>query len=457
SLTELGLRGNAINDIGALRSLEYLTRLDLGQNAITDISSLKHQLTYIKTLDLADNPFNDIAALFDLRPQSVDLTGNNQLSCAQLDFLNSIVNTQVGSGVVLHDSCSNDIKDGRLKWRLTLDTQEYSSMALGPDNNLYTISSDHQLTAINKSGIEAWRFDIKGIAYLPRVSPDGTIYISSSDGNLYAVNPDGSQKWQTSPWPSVARTRAIAGDGTIYVADGKDLYAINPDGSQKWMKTLGDSVNSVRVGVTGQLFISQSYHTLSLNPDGTLLWTAPYGSGGDAIGNNDTLYFTANGATSGYFGAIDADGNNLFYSGDTDIWYSGPIISASGTFYASNGYTGLSIPSESGGVGVVFNPADTGFCSLVAGNDDVLYASSVEWSTQIGRFYAVDTHGGQVKWMIESQNRICSNPLIGSDGTVYFTDAGGILYAVETNSGGIANSPWPRSGANNGNTNSVNP
>jgi outer membrane protein assembly factor BamB len=93
---------------------------------------------------------------------------------------------------------------------------------------------------------------------------------------------------------------------------------------------------------------------------------------------------------------------------------------------------------------------------MVAGNDDALYVSSVVLATQTRRFYAVDALTGSVKWTLDSQNGMCTAALIGSDGTVYFKDFGGIIYAVETNSGGLPKSPWPRSGANNQNTSGVN-
>ena len=45
-----------------------------------------------------------------------------------------------------------------------------------------------------------------------------------------------------------------------------------------------------------------------------------------------------------------------------------------------------------------------------------------------------------------------SSPAIGSDGTVYIGSGGNKLYALKSNSLGLADGPWPKFGANNKNT-----
>jgi hypothetical protein len=113
------------------------------------------QFTNLYSLNLIINDIEDISPLTGLTPlNSLDLCGNDQLSCAQLDFLND----KAGANVVLVDECSNDIVDGRLKWRVSFNTD----------------------------GSEAWHFDIKGTASTPKIATDGTIYVLSTDGNLYA-------------------------------------------------------------------------------------------------------------------------------------------------------------------------------------------------------------------------------------------------------------------------------
>ena len=51
-------------------------------------------------------------------------------------------------------------------------------------------------------------------------------------------------------------------------------------------------------------------------------------------------------------------------------------------------------------------------------------------------------------WEFEAGGRVLSSPAIGSDGTVYVGSADNKLYAIKTNSKGLAKSPWPMRGQN---------
>ena len=53
-------------------------------------------------------------------------------------------------------------------------------------------------------------------------------------------------------------------------------------------------------------------------------------------------------------------------------------------------------------------------------------------------------------WEFETGGAVLSSPAIGSDGTVYVGEErrGGKLYAIKTDSKGLAKSPWPMFGQN---------
>jgi outer membrane protein assembly factor BamB len=51
-------------------------------------------------------------------------------------------------------------------------------------------------------------------------------------------------------------------------------------------------------------------------------------------------------------------------------------------------------------------------------------------------------------WEFETGYGVVSSPAIGSDGTVYVGSNDYKLYAIKTESKGLANSPWPMRGQN---------
>ncbi|MDP6036600.1 MAG: PQQ-binding-like beta-propeller repeat protein, partial [Verrucomicrobiota bacterium] len=55
---------------------------------------------------------------------------------------------------------------------------------------------------------------------------------------------------------------------------------------------------------------------------------------------------------------------------------------------------------------------------------------------------------GVKKWEFETGNGVYSSPTIGPDGTVYVGSSDKKLYAIKTDSKGLAKSPWPMRGQN---------
>ena len=53
---------------------------------------------------------------------------------------------------------------------------------------------------------------------------------------------------------------------------------------------------------------------------------------------------------------------------------------------------------------------------------------------------------GTVIWEFETGDAAFSSPAIGSDGTVYVGSRDNKLYAIKTDSKGLAKSPWPMRG-----------
>ncbi|MDP7009843.1 MAG: PQQ-binding-like beta-propeller repeat protein [Verrucomicrobiota bacterium] len=55
---------------------------------------------------------------------------------------------------------------------------------------------------------------------------------------------------------------------------------------------------------------------------------------------------------------------------------------------------------------------------------------------------------GTVIWEFETGGGVRSSPAIGPDGTVYVGSYDHKLYAIKTDSKGLAKSPWPMRGQN---------
>ncbi len=55
---------------------------------------------------------------------------------------------------------------------------------------------------------------------------------------------------------------------------------------------------------------------------------------------------------------------------------------------------------------------------------------------------------GTVLWEFKTEGFVKSSPAIGPDGTVYVGSIDKKLYAIKTDSKGLAKSPWPMRGQN---------
>ncbi|MCK5651743.1 MAG: PQQ-like beta-propeller repeat protein [Gemmatimonadetes bacterium] len=267
--------------------------------------------------------------------------------------------------------------------------------AIGDDGTLY-VPAD-ALYAINPDGTRKWRFPTSwGPQGMPVIGPDGTIYITGGQDNLWAVNPDGTQKWL---FKLVVGSEmsfgspAIDADGTIYVpaedGDKGYLYAINPDGQQRWRYAVQGAGRALR-------------SSPAIAPDGTIYVGTKFGD------------------PAAQMLALNPDGT-IKWTLDVE-----PVVGA-----------------------------DDIYCSPTIGADGTIY-----FGAETGFFYAVDA-AGNLKWSIKlNGGNVWSSPALLDDGTLYFGNVGlswegewyGYLFAVQTNSPGLAASPWPKFRRNNRNT-----
>ena len=80
--------------------------------------------------------------------------------------------------------------------------------------------------------------------------------------------------------------------------------------------------------------------------------------------------------------------------------------------------------------------------SPAIGSDGTVYVGSGL------RLYAINGKSGVKLWEFKTGGYVYSSPAIGSDGTVYVGSWDNKLYAIKTDSKGLAKSPWPMRGQN---------
>ena len=76
--------------------------------------------------------------------------------------------------------------------------------------------------------------------------------------------------------------------------------------------------------------------------------------------------------------------------------------------------------------------------SPAIGFDGTIYMGA----TEANKLYAINPDG-TVKWAFQTGGTVHSSPSIGSDGTIYVGSGDGNIYAINSASGGLADSPWP--------------
>jgi len=296
----------------------------------------------------------------------------------------------------------------------------------------------------------------KGIKYSsPALAEDGTIYIGSRDKSLHAFSPDGSRKWEFPTGSYLESSPAVGPGGTVYFGSyDKFLYALNPDdGGLKWKYETGDKIHSSpAVTGSGVVYIgSNDYclHAVSAS-DGTLEWKFETGDAvksSPAVGEDGTVYF---GSTDGFLYALNSSGEQLWKFQTGDKITASPALGEHGVvyfgsldkfFYAVNPDGTLDWKFETGGY-IKGSPAVDGLGGIYFGSMD-------------GFLYCLSS-SGEVNWSFYVGDWLLSSPALGEDGTVYIGADDNNLYAVYSgNQAGLAESSWPKFGADRGNTSST--
>jgi len=224
------------------------------------------------------------------------------------------------------------------------------------------------------------------------------VYVSSSDGKVYALDAEtGDWKWEFQTGGKIWSTPAIDRDTLFIGSFDKKLYALDvTNGSQKWepFETGGAIVSTPVIYNNTVYFGSFDRHLYGVGAtDGSLKWKSEVEAGS-------------------WFWARPVAFDNIVYAPCLD-----------GKVYA--------LDTESGRE--IVDAVDLG--SPVS-SSPVLVNNSIIIASEEGKVYAIDTSSNHEFELKNLEEKIYA-PLCESDGIVYIHTQKGILYEVDTETGGI--------------------
>lgn len=296
--------------------------------------------------------------------------------------------------------------DGTVKWSTYAVSDTKSVPVIDQNGILYS----HSITSIaaydTKDGSQLWRlhftdsgtFIDRPESISPAISDDGTIYVSTveldeTSYSLSAVNPNGTLKWKynyqmerTSIYMDTSPQ--VGTDNVIYFL-ARRLYALNPDGTLKWKsEDMGISGSGIAIGDNAIYLSSGTYLMAFCKFNGTVKWEIHAGTSTPTIGDDGTIY-----VTNSYTDEVIAVSPNATikwrYHIGRDLAYlrSFPAVGSDGMIYV------------------------TGNNSLYALNPD-----------------------GKLIWRFATTGGFWeASPVVGGDGTIYFSASDGFIYAVRPN------------------------
>ncbi|GFR65821.1 outer membrane protein assembly factor BamB [Elysia marginata] len=305
----------------------------------------------------------------------------------------------------------------KVAWRFLSEDFIGSSPAIGVDGTVYVGSNDGRLYALDPSATSAesrvvWSYDVGNSVYSsPAIGSDGTVYVGADDGTVYALDGQtGGWKWQFSTLDKVGASPSIAQDGTLYIgsADGS-LYALDTatGGTEKWRFMTGGGVGSVAIDANGTVYAPSHDGTLyALDSNGVEIWS--YQAGGRIAASPVIL-------ANGHIVVVEFD--------------SGAVT-----------VLDPAAADEASRVVMTYALNEKVFSTPVVGAD-----GSVVFATMGGRVLALDPANAQtaLKWEWQGDSGFVASPKITPEGTLHITSLEGMYYALDSETGGMANTPWP--------------
>lgn len=244
--------------------------------------------------------------------------------------------------------------------------------------------------------------------------------------------------WKT----QIPRPRGIAmGSGHIYVTKGDTLVALNSsDGTSVWHTDIENIYGIPSVGLANDVYVANSVDDAlySVSAGGAIQWHL---SVPDDIRTNLSIRSDGNICLVNYHYYYD---NLLVISPDGEAQqtidlvsapYDAPNVGKYNVMYQPAGKTLIAFSSDGYELWEYY-AGSTIYSSPAIGSADGLF-----FVTADNTVHALNADG-TTRWTLQNDVELYNQPVIGTDSILYFiTDDH--VYAIDTGSGGPANSPWP--------------
>jgi formylglycine-generating enzyme required for sulfatase activity/outer membrane protein assembly factor BamB len=362
---------------------------------------------------------------------------------------------------------------GSTAWEFQADSDLFSKPAISPEEQYIYATDSQNLYVLDRSTGSSittfWAGDTEGCGS-PSVAGNGNVYFNCMSGmnrTIYSfaqgdyVNP----LWSLEMGDSILNYLPIGSGNNVYFADNSYLYSLNGlSGTTEWKMELPSTTNNlsdISIDGDGVIYFGISYDGSSflwaINPDGSLKWTIPLENGFMQapliIGADNIAYIQTE--TNHIYAINRHDGSTKWQYIPTDInyFYSPAVLNDKGELFlgaettdTENVFIAL---SENGTEKWRKNITAAIYSSPAIGNNNYIYAIS-----DGGGIFTVlvfEPENGDIVWSYEvvSSGVYYSSPAINisPDGKLLFS-LDNKLYAVNTESTGMASSSWPTWGGN---------
>jgi len=353
-----------------------------------------------------------------------------------------------------------------IKWKQILPDKVTSSPVIGNDGSIYTTILSGAIYALDRSGAVRWTYhiDVNDIPSALMRDAEDNLYFSTTR-KVFSLSKSGKKRWETECAPQNARIEqgaALTRD-VLYTTCGDNFAALNTaDGRELWKLPYPFiQYNTGPIVLrSGAIVVPQDRSLTAVDRNGNSLWNFPppryvqprprpgltvdqmLFSSGIAVGSDESLYL---GSGEGEFSCFSAEGvlNWTYNAGPLHgaLFDASPVITSDGTIIAISTEVSVYAFTSTGDLRWSVRVGDPAKSMVrpapVLGSDGAIYVLAA------GKLVALSAVGTKL-WELPLPADAVTSPTMAPDGTLYIATDDNTLYAVQTTSKGLMNSPWPK-------------